>query len=140
MNFNIINGNDDYLELADQFTEYYNNPKISVVEIKEKLKLNKNTYRKLLKYCKEQGMVKARYKYNKWDKRKNQKLEPLNYTKSINNGYTYWLVDKHINGKRKHFASFKHKKQAKRMVELLKECNWDYTKRYELKEQVLNES
>lgn len=141
MEFNIIDGNDNYLELADEFAKYYNIHTLSKNKLKQIMGINENTYRKLLKYCKEEQMINLRYKYNNWGKRKqNQKTHPQNYNKITTRGHTYWVVNKYVDGVRLHFAMFKKKSQAKRMVELLKECDWDYTKRFELKEQVLNES
>lgn len=139
MNFNIINGNDDYIQKAEEFARLYNNPRIPVVKIREKMNLNHNTYRKLLKYCKENKMVKLRYKYNKWNKRYKDKRIVKNYTKIRRKGYNYFMVCKFINNKDCYFATFKEEKQAQRMVELLRECDWDYSKRYELKEKVLSE-
>ena len=64
MNFNIINGNDDYIQRADEFAKYYNNHDMRINEIKQKMGLSENAYEKLRKYCKENHMIKLRYKYN----------------------------------------------------------------------------
>ena len=141
MNFNIVDGDRDYLELAGEYARLYNNHKIPVSEIRERLNLSQNKHYRLLAYCREHGLVKPRYKYNKWDKRpKNEKKSIKNYTIVKDKHHRYYAVRKFIKDKEYHFATFKKEEQAQRMVELLRECNWDYSKRYELKEQVLNES
>ena len=140
MNFNVVDGDRDYLKLADEYARLYNNHKIPVSEIRERLNLSQNKHYRLLAYCREHGLVKPRYKYNKWDKRREAKKPIKNYTIVKDKHYRYYAVRKFIKDKEYHFATFKKEEQAQRMVELLKECNWDYNKRYELKEQVLNES
>ena len=140
MNFNIVDGDRDYLELAGEYARLYNNHKIPVSEIRERLNLSQNKHYRLLAYCREHEMVKPRYKYNKWDKRREVKKPIKNYTIVKDKHYRYYAVRKFIKDKEYHFATFKKEEQAQRMVELLKECNWDFNKRYELKEQVLNES
>lgn len=140
MNFNVVDGDRDYLELADEYAKLYNNHKIPVSEIRERFNLSQNKHYKLLKYCREHGMVKLRYKYNKWDKRpKKEKKIIKNYTIVNDKHYRYYAVRKFIKDKKYHFATFKKEEQAQRMVELLKECNWDFDRRFELKERVLNE-
>ena len=142
MNFKVIDGDRDYLKLADEYARLYNNHKIPVKEIQERMNLSQNKHYRLLAYCREHRMVKPRYKYNKWDKRQENIVEKSvkNYTIVKDKHYRYYAVRKFIKDKEYHFATFKKEEQAQRMVELLKECNWDYSKRYELKEQVLNES
>lgn len=39
----------------------------------------------------------------------------------------------------RYYASVKTRKQAERYVELMKECNWDYTMKDEVKRKVMNE-
>ena len=121
MNFNVVDGDRDYLELAGEYARLYNNHKIPVSEIRERLNLSQNKHYRLLAYCREHEMVKPRYKYNKWDKRlKKEKKSIKNYTIVNDKHYRYYAVRKFIKDKEYHFATFKKEEQAQRMVELLK--------------------
>ena len=134
MNFNIIDGDDHYIEQAPEFARLYNDPDITVQEIKNRMGLTKNPYEKLRKYCLEHGLIRGLRGY------KPKSLNnPRYYTHTVQRGIEYWIVNKTINGRLVHFATFKKQKQAERMVELLKECNWDIDCKDVLKERVLNE-
>ena len=119
MNYNIIDGNDDYLELVPEFTELYNNKKIKVNSIKKRLGLSKNMYNKLLKYCKEENLITPRRKPNK--RRETYKTNPKNYSQISNGKYISFAVRK--NGV--HYCNCKTAREAEQIVEKLRECNWD---------------
>ena len=137
MNFNIIDGDNDWLDLTPTFIELYNNPENTVNKIREKLNINLGTYRKLRRHCIEHGLVNKRKTYR--PKKKTCRTHPKHYCHTVQKGIEYYQVQRRINGKVVHFANFKKAKQAERMVELLIECDWDMSRVEELKEVVLNE-
>ena len=119
MNFTVIDGDQEYRSKLPDFVDLYNNRSIPVTM--------------------EEGLINLRTKpYN--TKKPTYKTNPRYVSKSTNGNRDYFIVTKTINGKHVFYGSFKDIRQADRMVELLKECNWDRSKRKELKEQVLNES
>ena len=50
-----------------------------------------------------------------------------------------WIVQKTIQGSRKHFGTFHSELEAQRCVELLKECNWDIERSWEIRDKVKGE-
>lgn len=138
MNFNIVDGDNGYRELLPVFSELYNDKQIRVATIKEQLGLCQNDYRKLRRDAIEEGLILPRTKpYN--TKKPTYKTNPRYVYKSIKKGIVYFTVTRTINGKRIFYGNFKDIRQADRMVELLKENDWDINKRDELKQQVLRE-
>jgi hypothetical protein len=137
MNFNIIDGNDDYLDHTQEFIELYNNPEITVPKIREKLDITLSTYRKLRKHCIENKLVSKRKSHR--PRKRTYKTNPKYYCHTVQRGIEYYHVQRRVNGEMVHFANFKKAKHAERMVELLIECDWDKSKVPELKELVLNE-
>ena len=137
MNFHVVDGDNQYREFLPVFSEMYNDKQIRVATIKEQLGLCQNDYRKLRRDAIQEGLVKPRpvgYK-----RKTSYKTNPRYVCKSISKGIVYFLVTKTVNGKRIFYGSFKDIRQADRMVELLKENDWDINKRDELKQQVLRE-
>jgi hypothetical protein len=136
MNFNIIDGNQDWLTLLPQFTRLYNNHEIPVTQIKKQLNIGKNTYNKLWKESKENGLITPRRKPNK---KRTYRTHPKYYSPTTTRGITYFRVAKHINGKYTYFCQFKKKEQAELMVEKLKKVNWNQSQTEQLKSEVLSE-
>ena len=135
MNFTITDGNNDWMDLIPTFTEMYNNKDIRVTDIKKQMNIGENTYTKLRKHCKDEGLIHPRtkpYKKKEW--------KPRYWHHTVMKGIEYYNVVKRVDGEVKHFATFKKASQAERYVELMKECDWDFSQRDELKQQVLNES
>ena len=130
MNFNIINGDDDYLQRVPEFVELYNANYLSVEKIIETMQIRRTTYRKLRKYCLEEGLINLRRKPNK--KKENCKTNPKNYSHTLNRGHTYFTDYK--NGV--HYTSCKTEAQAKEIVRRLRACNWDKSKVEMIKEDV----
>ena len=137
MNFQIIDGDQDWLQLIPEFTRLYNNKNIRVNTIKKRINIGKNTYFKLLRECREKGLITPRRRPNK--KPDTYKTKPKYYHHAVTKGIEYYRVVKRINGENTYFAQFKKARQAELMVEKLKECDWDYSRRYELKREVLSE-
>ena len=138
MNFNIIDGDNDWLDLTPRVIDLYNNPKIHVPEIIEKLNITRNTYRKLRKHCIENKLVSKRKTYR--PRKRTYKTNPKYYCHTVQKGIEYYHVQRRLNGEMVHFANFKKACHAERMVELLNEHDWDKSKVPELREMVLNES
>ena len=137
MNFNIIDGNNDWINLTPTFIELYNNPEITVPKIRETLKITNNEYRKLRKHCIENNYVSKRKTFR--PKKRTYKTDPKYYSPTTTRGITYFRVAKHINGHYTYFCEFKKAQQAELMVEKLKECDWDKSQVDRLKSEVLSE-
>lgn len=137
MNFNIIDGNNDWLDLTPTFIELYNNPEIRVQKIIEKLGINLGTYRKLRRHCIENNLVSKRKAHR--PKKRTYKTHPKYYCHTVQKGIEYYHVQKRIDGKSVYFANFKNVRDAERMVELLIECDWDKSQVDRLKSEVLSE-
>ena len=137
MNFNIVDGDNDYLDLLPEFAELYNNKDIPASKIPEMLGVTRPTYRKLRRDALEEDLITLRHKPKR--KRETYKTAPKNYSHQVCKGIEYYHVQKRIDGKLLHFATFKDARQAERMVELLRECDWDRSKVDELKARVMEE-
>ena len=59
-------------------------------------------------------------------------LQPRNYCYSHHEGR--WIITK----SRRYYTSFKTEAEAKHYVELMRKINWDFSKRYVIREMVLN--
>jgi hypothetical protein len=137
MNYRVIDGDDQYLERVPEFIKLYENRQYTVPDILEEMNIPRNIYKKLRKHCIEENLIRLRRKPNK--KKPTYKQAPKHYSCTHCKGIEYYAVHKRINGVPTYFGTFRKARQAERMVELLEECDWDYSRRYELKEQVMNE-
>ena len=137
MNFNIVDGDNGYRELLPEFSKLYNDDYIPVTEIMDRLGLNMNTYRKLRRDAIEEDLVVPRRA--KYKKKISYKINPKYISKAHRGRFEYYRVVKRIDSKVLYFGYFKDYRQAERMVELLKENDWDISLRTKLKEQVLRE-
>ena len=138
MNFTIVDGDNTYRELLPRFSELYNDDYIPVTEIMDRLGLNQNTYRKLRRDAIEEELIEPRR--TKYKRKTSYKINPKYISKVHHGRFEYYKVIKRIDSKVVYFGYFKDIRQADRFVELLKENDWDRSKRKQLKEQVLNES
>lgn len=118
VNVNIIEGNDD--NLYQKFVELYNNIGFRVSDIVKTLGITMKRYYDLREKAIRNGDVISR------------KSPSKNY--SFNNGR--WTVRKFIDGKQRIFGTYGSEEDAARMVEALKEVDWDKSQywriRYEL--------
>lgn len=134
----IVDGDNDWLQDVPEFVELYNNHEIRVSEIKEHFGYSNNNYTKIFKHCIANDLITRRHTtYRK--PAPSRRRNPTYISKNRGNGHEYWVVIKRVDGERRCFGNFKDYRQAERMVELCKECDWDISKRDELKEQVLRE-
>jgi len=113
--FNIVEN--DYSSKYDEFVELYNDYSIDVQKIKQKI--GSNSYLKLRKEALNKGDIKQR-PYN--IKRVNHKH--YHFDKSMGK----FRVRKVKNGKYMSFGFYDTEREAKQVVERLKEVDWDKTK------------
>lgn len=115
---NIVEGNDD--DLYQKFVELYNNLGFRVSDIVKTLGITMKRYYNLREKAIRNGDVISRKNPSK------------NY--SFNNGR--WTVRKFVDGKQRIFGTYGSEEDAARMVEALKEVDWDKSQywriRYEL--------
>ena len=127
----IIDGNNDYLLLKDEFVELYNNRQIPVIKIQEKLNLSLRKYHKLRKECNEEGLLKLRYPPHKKKEKTPKYYSPVNrsiYGESYNVKYkgVYYCICKTV-------------EEAELIVKKLKECDWDKNEIERIKKEVEEE-
>lgn len=65
MNFRVVDGDDDYLNLVPDFIRLYEDLSISIPMLQEQLGINRQVYKKLLKHCKEYDLITLRDKTNR---------------------------------------------------------------------------
>ena len=112
-----------------QFINLYNNHSITTKEIRKILGLEYNEFYKYRKKLQKQGKIKPR----NFKRTPKQKETPKYYC--LNNCRTSYQIRK----KGKYYGCCKTIKQAKRMVELLEENNWNINLRDEIKKQAYKE-
>lgn len=122
MGFNIIEGcsfnPEDYL---DDFVRLYNDRSILVKDIRREFGFTINQYNEVRNICLERGLIRPRYN---WDVRKKKEVTPKYYSLHRVGFNERWCVKrKGIN-----YGMFKNVKQAKKMVDLLNDCDWDLDK------------
>ena len=112
-----------------EFIDLCNNTDLSLRIIRRRFGLKYNDFLKLRNRLIEEGKIQPRT----FRRKKNTPHKVLNYS-YCNTTKTY-----QIRKKSKYYGCFKNEKQARRFVELLRENDWDYNLKDELKEQVLME-
>ena len=130
--FKVVDGDRHWMDQVPAFQILYGRDFL-VSEIKHQLDITEGEFRRLRRHCIKEGLINPRR-----GRPSNQKGAKY-YSRSMSHGVEYYLVNKRVDGELYHFACFRKVYQAERMVELLKECGWDYSRRDELKEQVLRE-
>ena len=133
MNFNIIDGNDDYLEKLPMFVEAYNGNQLSIPELKAELDLSPGDYRKLRKAAIEENLITLKRRGRK--KKRTYKTNPKHYGKTMTKGIHYWRVYR----KETYYCNVKTEEQAKEIVKRLEAVNWDKTQAQRIKEEVIKE-
>ena len=133
MNFNIIDGNDDYLDKLPEFVEAYNGNKLSIPELREELDISQSDYRKLRKAAIEENLITLKRRGRK--KKKTYRTHPKYYGKNITKGISYWRVYKNET----HYCNVKTEEQAKEIVKRLEAVNWDKSQAARIKEEVIRE-
>ena len=133
MNFNIIDGNDDYLNKLPEFVEAYNSNKLSIPELREELDISQSDYRKLRKAAIEENLITLKTRGRK--KTSKPIVKPRNYSRYKSKGYIYYIIYKNET----HYCNVKTEAQAKEIVKRLEACNWDKTQAQRIKEEVIKE-
>lgn len=133
LNFNIVEGKDILDEIGEDFVQMYNNG-VSRAVICKKLGINQTQFQNLRVRLTRNGRITKVRNPNAGDKktRKYDKLNPRNYYFCRNTGRF------HVAYKNRYYSCFKNEEDAKKFVEMMRECDWDYNKRKEFKELILN--
>lgn len=135
MNFRIVEGEDILDSIGDEFLRLYADQSVKVDEICKRLNISKTQFQNLRMRLVRRGVISS--KRNKLGGRKKSrkynKKQPKNYFWSRQN------KNFHIKYKEKYYGCFKNEEDAKRYVELMRECGWDRSRMAELKERVLSE-
>ena len=135
MNFRIVEGSDPLEDIAEDFIRLYADETVRVKDICDEFGISKSQYINLLQRLRRRGEItKVRNPHGGRKKtRQYSKLHPKNYV--FNRKENVFQVRR--NGE--YYACFKQEKDAKRYVELMRENDWDKSKRWILKEKVLKE-
>ena len=135
MNFRIVEGNDPLEDIAEDFIRLYADETVRVKDICDEFGISRSQYINLLQRLRRRGEItKVRNPHAGRKKtRQYSKLNPKNYV--YNRKENVFQVRR--NGE--YYACFKRESDAKRYVELMRENDWDKSKRWTLKEKVLKE-
>lgn len=135
MNFRIVEGNDPLEDIAEDFIRLYADETVRVKDICDEFGISRSQYINLLQRLRRRGEItKVRNPHAGRKKtRQYSKLHPKNYV--FNRKDNVFQVRR--NGE--YYACFKRESDAKRYVELMRENDWDKSKRWILKEKVLKE-
>ena len=135
VNFNIVEGVDPLDDIQEDFIRLYNDDRVRVVDICNEFGISRSQYINLLQRLRRRGEITRVRNPHAGRKKTRQysKLHPKNYV--------YNRKEKTFQVRRngEYYACFKRESDAKRFVELMRECNWDKSKRWTLKDKVLKE-
>ena len=127
VNFNIIENSPSQWDKIDEVARLYNQG-LPVKEIRERLDLGQAIYHKMLRVLVDEGKVIPRGKNYRPSKVK----KPKNYYRhSVRGGFN-------ISYYGEYYGYVKTEEQAKEFVRLMRECNWDKSKKAEVKRRVVN--
>lgn len=134
-NFNIIEGEDILDTIQDDFLRLYSN-KVKIKDICKELEISRSQFQNLRMRLVRRGLIKQVRNCNG-----GRKKRPARYSKKNPKNYYWSKAHKqfHAKYKEEYYGCFKEEEEVKRFVELMRECNWDKSKRHELKRRVLNE-
>ena len=135
MNFRIVEGVDPLEDIAEDFIRLYADETVRVKDICDEFGISKSQYINLLQRLRRRGEItRVRNPHGGRKKtRQYSKLNPKNYV--YNRKENVFQVRR--NGE--YYACFKRESDAKRYVELMRENDWDKSKRWILKEKVMQE-
>ena len=129
MNFRIVENAPSSWDKEDELIQQYKEG-VPVAEIRKNLSISAPTFNKMVQQFKKEGKIHPRRKT--YHRKKNKKPSPKYYQRQWNrSGFQ-------IVRRGKYYGYVKTRRQAERFVELMKECDWDYEKRYEVKKKVMN--
>lgn len=132
-NFNIVEGDDILDRIGEDFAQMYNDG-VSRKVICEKLGISRTQFQNLRRRLTTWGEITEVRNPNAGEKkeRRYDKLNPKNYffcksTKRF-----------HVTYRNRYYSCFKEEEDAKKYVELMRECDWDKSRKKEIREMVLN--
>ena len=133
-NFNIIEGEDILDTIQDDFLRMYFDENYQVKDICEKLGISRSQFQNLRMRLVRQGVIEQVR-----NNRTGRKKVPARYSKKNPKNYYYDKAHKmfHAKYREEYYGCFKTEDEVKRFVELMRECDWDKSRRHELKKKVL---
>ena len=129
MNFNIIENGPSPWDKQDEIIRLYN-AGIPIKEIMEIVKVSSTTFNKIIRKAKEEGRVTPRRK--PYRKKPRVRDNPKFYYRNRPNG-GYCVAKRGV-----FYGYVRTARQAEEFVRRMKECDWDYDKRYEIKKEVMS--
>lgn len=134
VNFRVVENDTFFDDVKDEYLRLYYED-VPMKEIMERLNLTESQYLGFHRRLVRSGDIIGNRSRGKHKRQviKASKSAPRYYYWSHSN--CKWYVIYHS----KFYASFRKKSQAELFVELMKQNNWDFNKREELKESVLND-
>ena len=131
-NFTITEGVDPLEPIKDEFIRMYESG-VKVKTICQELNISNSQYQNFLMRLRRRNQITTIRNPNagKHKTKIHDRKNPKNY--HWNHVAQMWYV----RYKNKYYACFKKEADAKRYVELMRECNWDYKQRWSLKRRVL---
>ena len=132
VNFKVVEGDDPLERIHDDFIRLYESG-VRVKTICETLDISNSQYQNFRMRLNRRGELKVNRNPNGGQKRSRK------YNRSQPKNYHYNRTTKffHVVRKNKFFAKFKTEEEAREFVRLMRECDWDYNRRFELKEKVM---
>ena len=132
-NFTITEGVDPLEPIQDKFIEMYN-AGVKVKTICQELNISNSQYQNYLMRLRRRKEI-TNVRNPNGGKQKTYIHTPRNQPKN----YHWNRVARrfYVKYKDQYYACFKKESDAKRYVELMRECNWDYNQRWSLKRRVL---
>ena len=131
-NFKVVEGDDPLEPIKDEFIRLYEGG-VKVKTICQELNISNSQYQNFRMRLNRRGELSVNRNPNGGQKRssKYNRRNPKNYhwnreTKSF-----------HVVHCGKFYARLHDEEQARRFVDLMRECDWDYNRRFELKEKVM---
>ena len=135
LNFRIVEGDDFFESVKDDFLTLYLDG-VKVQDIQEKLNITKSQYMNFLRRLRRTGditTIRNPHAGAKPAPKHDYKKHPRYY--SYNHHINRWTVTY----KSRYYACFRKKEQAQCFVELMRECDWDKSKREDLKWRAIRE-
>lgn len=134
VNFNVVEGVDILDNIQDDFLRLYNDNSLRVVDVCKELDISKSQYQNLRQRMVRRGIISGR-RDNRRSGRKTKLKKPY-----VPKNYHYnSKLDTHIvQRKCKYYSCFKKEEDAKEFVRLMRECDWDYSRKDDIREEVLS--
>lgn len=132
MNFNIVDGENDFEIYKEDFLRFYNNPRIRVATIPKRMGISESKFRKLRTHYEEIGLITLR-QVGRPRKKKEPRVAKHIHKNPNNYKNPCWNIRR--NGI--YYCCTTDYRKAEEIVEKLEQCNWDKTKVKEIKAEVM---